>query len=298
MISPRIPLLALCAVVVACGAETSPFDGPGIIVQNGDGDAAAEAGDASAAVDGSSGTSFDGGHGFFDGAGGVDGQGTGTSGEGGATTSTTCAPVSLMPVPTSGGAACAGSSSSSCFPHSETSFSAVWVPPVPRSHPCSSTQIDAFYTACVGSTASGSNCGSWTTSTVNLACRACLETPSSATSYGVLIAYPGNVVELNEAGCVALAEPCNLPCAETWLASVQCREAACAPTFCPNQSDQIACATQAAACSACEGYAQVSSCMTDLSGPSHPAGMLCSIGSSATPTQAEYTAVAAFMCGP
>jgi hypothetical protein len=103
---------------------------------------------------------------------------------------------------------------------------------------------------------------------------------------------------LNVAGCVALAEPCNLPCAKISLATAQCREAACSTTSCPDQSQQLSCVMAADACTACENYAMASACLTELAGPTHPAQTLCSLGNNSTPTQAQYAAVAAFMCGP
>jgi hypothetical protein len=200
-----------------------------------------------------------------------------------------------MGVPSTGGAACTASGTT-CYPRAETSFAATWVPPQPRSSVCTDDQIQTFYSACLGSTESDSACGSFTGNSVNTACLGCLKTASTASAYGVLIQFPGNVVELNVAGCVALAEPCNLPCAKTWLASIECREAACTSADCPDQGDQITCAKTAAGCSACQAYASAAGCVDALTGAAHPAGALCAISSSDTITAGDYTSVATFMC--
>lgn len=288
------PALVVC-VLVACGAATDPtlIEEPGteastttfelIEAQDsaaGFGDAATAALDA--ALDGSDGSLL---------LHSNDAAGGGGTGDGAA-----CTPVVVMDAPSSGGLACTVGGTT-CYPHDETAFSPTWVPPLPRLGQCTSTQITDFYTSCLGGTASDAACGTWTGASANATCLGCLKTPSTATAYGALIQFPGDVVELDEAGCVALAEPCNLECAQTWLASIECRESACTSTECTEQSDLIECAMTAAACTACEAYAQAAACMAQLTGPEHPAGALCAIGSENDVTSSDYTSLATFMCG-
>jgi hypothetical protein len=293
------PGLVVCALV-ACGAATDPtlIEEPGAeastattfeIIETQD--SAAGFGDATtappdAAQDGSDGSSLS--LHSNDGAGGSSGGG---AGDGAA-----CTPVVVMDVPSSGGLACTASGTT-CYPHDETAFSGTWVPPLPRVGRCTSTQIMDFYTSCFSSTASDAACGAWTDASANATCLGCLKTPSTAAAYGALIQFPGDVVELNEAGCVALAEPCNLECAQTWLAGIECRDAACTSTECTDQGDLIECTMTAATCTACEAYTQAAGCMTELTGPDHPAGALCAIGSENDVTLGDYTSLATFMCG-
>jgi len=282
---------AALAVVAACGAATDPsfieVPGAGGDASTPDSAAATSADATSAMVDAREASAL---------PEGSDAKGSegGEKDEGG--TGATCVPIAVTDVPSSGGPACA--STGACFPHDETSFSPTWVPPLPQSNSCTASQIDDFYTVCLGPGATDDACGTWTGASANASCGGCLKTQSTAKAYGALIEFPGNVVELNEAGCVALAESCNLPCAKTWLASIECREAACTSTYCPVQSDQISCAMTAAACSACEGYEKAADCMMDLEGPGHLAGEWCAIGATDNgPTQTDYTSLATFMCG-
>ncbi len=272
---------------IACGAETAP-----VIVDESSGADAGDDGAIRAPTDAAN-AGADAQLGAGDGAVETGKDGASAIVEGGVQTA--CTPVGMTSAP-SGGAACSGTGT--CFPHDETGFTTVWVPPVPQAHLCSTVQINDYFTDCTGTTATGTACAAWTQSSANSSCLSCLQTPSTASRYGVLIGFPGNVVELNVAGCVALAEPCNLPCAQTSLAIAQCREAACSTTSCPDQSEQLSCATAADACTSCEQYVTASACLTELTGPTHPAQTLCALGSNSTPTQTQYAAVAAFMCGP
>jgi len=287
------PALVVC-VVAACGAATDPvlIEEPATeasttfeTIQAED--SAAGFGDATtatldAALDGSDGSPLL--------------HASDAAGGDGTADAAVCTPVVVTGAPSSGGLACTASGTT-CYPHDETAFSPAWVAPLPRLGHCTSTQIMDFYTSCIGGTANDSACATWTGASANATCLGCLKTPSTATAYGALIQFPGDVVELNEAGCVALAEPCNLECAQTWLAGIQCREAACTSTECIEQSDLLGCTMTAATCATCEAYTQAAGCMTQLTGPDHPAGALCAIGSENDVTLGDYTSLATFMCG-
>jgi hypothetical protein len=294
----RVVPFAFSVLAVACGAATDPtlIDIPGFDEAGASGTGSEASGGGSSGGDATAGATDapSDAPSFADASdsGDATGGSTGTGGDG-----AVCTPLAITGVP-SGGAACmASATSATCYPHDETSFSPTWVPPLPRGAHCSATQIDDFYDVCLGPMASDTPCGTWTGDSSNASCLGCLKTPSTASAYGVFIQFSGEVVELNEAGCVALAEPCNLKCAQTWLASIECREAACTSTDCSTDSDQVTCATNAASCSACEAYAQEAQCMMNLSGPDHPAGTLCAIGSDEGITMTDYISVATFMCG-
>jgi|HubBroStandDraft_2_1064218.scaffolds.fasta_scaffold16470_3 hypothetical protein len=289
--------MGFAALVAACGAATDPdlIDIPNVYEGGGVGSADGSS-DADSTTSGFDAPSDATGLASHSDSGDAESGATGAGQD-----AEVCTPVSVMDVPSSGGAACP-TTGTACYPNDETSFSPTWVPPLPRGNRCTATQIGDFYDLCLGPSASDSPCGTWTSDSANATCLGCLKTPNTASAYGVFIQYSGSVVELNEAGCVALAEPCNLKCAQTWLASIECREAACTSTDCPEQSDQIVCAMSAASCSACEGYAEAAACMTELTGPDHPAGTLCAIGSDDIVTEdsvtmEDYTSVASFMCG-
>jgi hypothetical protein len=120
-------------------------------------------------------------------------------------------------------------------------------------------------------------------------------TGSSAPSYGALIQFHSPFVVVNKAGCVALAEPCNLSCAQAMLAPFACQGASCGPS-CSDSAGYQACETDALSCASCGAYtAAASACTMQLSGAQHPAAAFCALTS--TTFQASYTAVATFMCG-
>ncbi len=208
-----------------------------------------------------------------------------------------CVPVTTTPLPSQGGAMCPqDSDGSTCWPHDTTSFSATWVAPV-GAHLglCTAQQIAGFFTACEGGDASA--CMVW--QQANTACYNCLYTDSTASTYGAIVSYPKEQLdEINAPGCVALAEPCNQPCAAASLALLQCGNAACTQPFCGDFDSYKACKVQAEACSSCGAFQTAAGCDTQILGApaQHPSVSLCDLN--ATTFQELYNAVATFMCGP
>lgn len=217
-----------------------------------------------------------------------------------------CSTVTPSPAPPShGGAQCSGGSGN-CFPHDESAFSPSWIAPVgAKQGACSSQQVSAYYNDCLGTSASQSLCTAW--QGANASCYNCLFTDSTAPSYGALVGY-GALVNVNLAGCVALSEPCNLSCAKTMQADVQCYNRACDPSqngnVCPvtNQTSfntYNTCVSSATSCSACQGFAQSdNSCEMQIDVPGHNAYADCFGGKAIANAQFQdlYNAVAAFMC--
>jgi hypothetical protein len=236
---------------------------------------------------------------------GVDGEpgGTGDSGDDG----DTCGPVTVKPVPPHGGPACP-TDASACFPGDVTGFSPTWIPPVsgaPHANVCTAQQISDALADCFGSTESSAACGGWrNAASANQPCYECLSTDASAPRYGALL-NSGAYSQVNFAGCIALAEPCNQPCASAILAVYECNLDACNPSSGPcTVTDQAsltredACLSAADATCGCAGFDTATQCFAELQQEpaKHPAVELCDVGTSSF--DAGYTAVATFMCGP
>jgi hypothetical protein len=209
-----------------------------------------------------------------------------------------CTPVSVTPPPSHGGAACQQGPSPTCWPHDVSRFTSSWVPPL-GAHlgQCTATQISGFYFACLAPGSTTAGCDAWQTNAANTTCLGCLYTGSSAAAYGVLIGYSlGSLVfvEVNQAGCIALAEPCNLPCAQAMQAETECSNAACS-SYCATLSSYDTCATESDSCG-CSGYATSAACQTQITGTQHPAESTCDLNG--VSFQAIYNATATFMCGP
>jgi hypothetical protein len=207
----------------------------------------------------------------------------------------TCTEVSVAALPPSGGASCPQGTSPTCWPQDETLFSPTWVPPLgAHLNKCTPAQVSGFYTACLDTISTTTTCNAWTQSAANTTCFGCLYTGSTATSYGALIGYSQALV-INTAGCIALAEPCNTPCAQAISAMYACEDDACGSTLCPDYATYSTCASEADSCTACGGYATAANCSSSITGAAHPAAAACNVA--ATTAQAAYTSVATFMCG-
>jgi hypothetical protein len=207
----------------------------------------------------------------------------------------TCTAVSAGAIPTSGGASCQQGTSPTCWPQDETLFSPTWVPALgAHLNKCTPTQVSSFYTACLDTTSTATTCNAWTQSAANTTCFGCLYTDSTAASYGALVAYSQALI-VNQAGCIALAEPCNAQCAQAISAVTACEDDACGSILCPDYASYSTCASEADSCTACSGFATAANCVSMITGAGHPAAAACNLA--ATTAQAAYTSVATFMCG-
>jgi hypothetical protein len=146
-----------------------------------------------------------------------------------------------------------------------------WTPPA--YHPatgsdqgkCTDAFISAYFTDCLGPTATQATCAPWGTSgdAAHKACAQCLLTLSTAAKYGPLVEYKG-VVNANIAGCIELKDPTNgVACATAVQQSEECDHAACDPV-CPVKDDPsfqlwLQC-VQAAEAGQCKPYADKAAC--------------------------------------
>jgi hypothetical protein len=111
---------------------------------------------------------------------------------------------------------------------------------------------------CLGSAPAG-NCSTFQMDSANAACLGCLISPMSPPQQqdGPLL-QGMNFELLNIGGCIALADPCQMPCAAAWEAKQQCEEAACPSSACP-----VTDATSGAAYEACINEADTCSCLPE-----------------------------------
>lgn len=205
-----------------------------------------------------------------------------------------CVAIGIGPLPKNGGAACPAETGT-CYPHDLTSWSPSWHPAVgAKLGKCSDTQIDDYFAACRSSTWSQPKCTSF--GKANVDCTQCLESNIASARYGVAVfGYQTNW--LNIAGCVALVEPCNQPCAEALNALQQCSMTAC-DAYCTltTQAAAGACESSSWTCATCQELEPLAGCMAQISGVDHPAYKTCGLGELSDP-QKVFTDLARFMCG-
>jgi hypothetical protein len=221
-----------------------------------------------------------------------------------------CTPVNAMVVGSFDGGACP-MGNQTCYPQSVNSFTPNWTPGSgAHQGVCTQQQSSDFFTDCIGAGSSQALCSAWLGIAANMPCFTCLYTDSTTnpSSYGALIGFP-NSTSLNLAGCIALAEPCNLQCGKDVQAADQCSHVAC-DSACPVMNGNMqqfsaweTCVNEAESQCGCEAYgAAASSCETQLDVAGHDAFSYCFAGENlaqAPPTffQDAYGSIAAFMCG-
>jgi hypothetical protein len=141
----------------------------------------------------------------------------------------------------------------------------------------------------------------------NATCRGCLVTPATAAQFGAAIPIsPTGGYQPNVPGCIALAEPCNLPCAEAYLGALVCAYDACdTSTNCPITDSaslvaQETCVDTATTPTeppcACTGWAPSLGCINELSGQAVTKCLRSADGG--TDALGVFTQLATFMCGP
>jgi hypothetical protein len=142
-----------------------------------------------------------------------------------------------------------------CSPVSLPSFQEHFVPPNPPSSVCTTAQI-AMVVTCL--TSNSPDCTAFVSPDAgNKTCIECMVSPPSAASYGpIIIDSTDNVDTLNVGGCIALVDPCQMPCAYAATAVQQCHFAACAS--CP-----LSTAAGLQAFNACSDVADTCSCLPE-----------------------------------
>jgi hypothetical protein len=160
----------------------------------------------------------------------------------------------------------------SCTPGSIASFTPAYNLPVgPYTGACSPPQLEKAVSLCFGSMAqSGKNCDGWVNDTDNSGCVACALGPLTASTWSpILYADDGAELFLNVGGCVALADPSQLTCAEAFEYVTECEIAAC-QAACPiptstNRTLQSCVQAADGDAGVCASYAQkASSCKAAL----------------------------------
>jgi hypothetical protein len=117
-----------------------------------------------------------------------------------------------------------------CGPADVAAFVPTWDPPTgPHLGACTEAQLQALISACFSAFATEENCTAWEEEPANQACLGCWSGPVTATRWApyLYVNNPGETDYVNVAGCVALADPDKLPCAEALEAAFQCELAAC-----------------------------------------------------------------------
>lgn len=208
-----------------------------------------------------------------------------------------CAAVTVSPpIPDGGGAACpSGSDSGACTPIDRTGFHWNWRPPVGMHlDKCTSEQIASFLKLCFAPNATSATCDPWRLAPSNAACLGCLLTTDSDNQLGATVAPVGYGGYVNVAGCLALVEPCNQPCALALQSQFECGYTACAAC---SFAERPSCIDGAWTCAACRDYELATACLVTIeSDPDHHAAVsACGLGQT---SDKQYTAVATLMCGP
>jgi hypothetical protein len=208
-----------------------------------------------------------------------------------------CVPVTLNDGDNDGGA-CPAPVTGSCGMGDIAGFSPTWIPPSGYEQGlCTSAQMDSIYNGCLASGATETTCN--TAATAAPDCYGCIFTMEGTSPAGPIIETNNGVLEVNQAGCIALLEPCNLTCAEEVAASVQCEDTAC-ETNCPvtdttSLDNFETCEETAATCdpNGCDTYATEAACSNAITGASHPA----SVCLSGAMFEDLYNAVVPVFCG-
>jgi hypothetical protein len=187
-----------------------------------------------------------------------------------------------------------------CPPQSTATFmSPLYVPAGLDKGECTSTQIEAFYTACLSPTSTDTTCGASfgaAAPAADVSCGACLLTPESATSWGPVVSYSVGTVSLNVAGCMEIAgAAAGIACAKAYEAADACESygcEGCSVDSAQSNQDHQACVLAAAA-SGCATYESAASCgVAEADGGATAA---CFAGSD---FGSRFAAIAPLFCGP
>jgi hypothetical protein len=128
---------------------------------------------------------------------------------------------------------------------------------------CSSDQLDAFFAACLVTTATTATCSAFAGAAANTACVACLASNASDDTWGPVVDN-GRFFTLNVDGCMELVDPAlGKSCAVADQAASACEDQACRAS-CPFDSSASPGArdAQQAAYDACTVQADAAGCAT------------------------------------
>jgi len=129
----------------------------------------------------------------------------------------------------------------SCAPGALASFEPHFYGNVgPYAGACSDAQLDTMVAACFAASATKPACDSWVDDTANAGCLACWAGPTDGMGGATVTSWApvlyttngGQAVVINEGGCIALADPSALMCAQNTEYAFECDFAAC-ESACP-----------------------------------------------------------------
>jgi hypothetical protein len=128
------------------------------------------------------------------------------------------------------------------------------------------------------------------------ACQKCLASDFGDSTWGAVV-QSTNIVEANQAGCIALLDPGALDCARVVQAAAECQHAACDPA-CTAQNaaafdDWIQCGAIANACG-CKSAFSAADCVKQIVSDAGPASP-CLVGQT---FQDFFEVTARVFCGP
>ena len=116
-----------------------------------------------------------------------------------------------------------------CSAGSVAGFTPVWHAPRVQPLRCAPADIDAFYTACLGATATNATCNANGSS--NPFCYSCIVSNSTDATWGPLIVWPnGGPLEVNVGGCIDNQSSSGNPCARAFEGQEECEHQACDAT--------------------------------------------------------------------
>jgi hypothetical protein len=200
-----------------------------------------------------------------------------------------------------------------CSPVSLASFTPVYNLPVgPFAGACTEDQIRGALGDCMralsgtgGDKKAKETCLGWITGRDNATCAACLAGPVTAETWSPLLLTSSGEPTVNVAGCIALADPLALECAQSFEYELECDVKACVDA-CPIAPDDdetafLNCKDQANDLSVGDGgagggcsmfYSQAQSCRANLGDAGSPANFCLGTG------VADLTRYLMLACGP
>jgi hypothetical protein len=177
-----------------------------------------------------------------------------------------------------------------CSPSDVNQADLTWTPPrAINPTGCSDAQIAGYYAACLNG---GSGCSTFEGAANNTACVKCINSLSTDSAYGPLIAVPNNVVYANIGGCIALTtgDVSSTGCgAKAWEAS-ECEDKACSDNCAGAQFADYQKCTNAAASGTCANEVKAECDLSD-------AGSVAACNLNASTFQDLYTAITTVFCG-
>ena len=183
----------------------------------------------------------------------------------------------------------------SCAPQSTAGYTPVFVPPRAPLSVCTSDQITTYMQNCFEG-GDASTCSQFQGNSANASCIQCMisSDDTSDPEWSAVLQGAGYVF-LNIGGCVALKDPCQMPCAHSLESLVQCQIYSCG-SVCPI-SDYAsaeafqACAVQTEKCTCLPEARAYAECQSELVGT--PAAVCFPVENFVT----AATTLAGFFCG-